>query len=147
MKTILLALTLGCAGLLPADPAITEGMSNGRAWKGLGGGDSKMAVSLRFIYLVGLADGFRKAQGEIAPEEEKAREIAPNLLPAGSGFPIMIAALDEFYSDIQNLDIPIPMAARHEKAKLEGRDPKQLAENLKRLRILYKISKELDSLK
>jgi outer membrane usher protein FimD/PapC len=106
-----------------------------------------MAAWIKFTYLVGLADGFRKAQAEISPDVEKARETTPNLLPAGSGFPAMIAALDEFYSDSQNLDIPIPMAARHHRAKVEGiLDAKQLSESLKRLRILYKMSKELDSL-
>lgn len=146
MKTILLALTLGCAGLLAADAAVTNGMSNGRAWKGLGGTDDRLAVELKFIYLVGLADGFRQTQGEITPQEEAAREITPSLLPTGTDFPTMIAALDGFYGDSQNLDIPIPVAARYERARLEGREAKQLAESLKRLRILSRISKDLDSL-
>lgn len=146
MKTILLAFTLGCGGLIAADAAVTEGMSDGRAWKGLGGADKIAAAELKFIYLVGLADGFRQAQGEIAPEEKKAREIVANLLPGGSDLATMIAALDEFYADGQNIDIPIPMAARYEKARLEGRDPRQLAESLRRLRILFRISKDLDSL-
>ena len=49
MKTLLISLTLGCAVLLAADPAVTDGMSpNGRAWNGLGGSDQKLAVGLKF---------------------------------------------------------------------------------------------------
>jgi hypothetical protein len=104
---------------------------------------------------VGLSDGFRQAQDEIVPvlfskptpgQEEKAAEIVPSLRPVGKDFPTMIAALDEFYGDVQNLDIPITIAARYERAKLEARAPKQLAETLRKLRIEFRISKELDSL-
>jgi hypothetical protein len=147
MKTVLLVLAMA-SGLLAADAAVTEGLSNGRAWKG-------MAVEVKFVYLVGLSDGLRQAQGELVPalfskptpgQDEKAAEIIPDLLSAGKGFPTMIAALDEFYGDALNLDIPITIAARFARAKLEGRDPKQLAETLSRLRSGFRISKELDSL-
>ncbi len=147
---ILLALVLTgpSSSLFAGDPAVTTGMSNGRAWNG-------MPVATRFVYLVGLYDGVRQAQVEIVPvlfskpttgQEEKAAEIIPSVLPIGKGFPDMIAALDRFYTDAQNLDIPVPVAARHEKAMLEGRDRKQLAESLRRLRVLYKMSKDLDAL-
>ena len=58
----------------------------------------------------------------------------------------MIVALDEFYSDGDNLDIPISLAARYERAQLEGRSAKEQAESLKRLRTLAKVAKELESL-
>jgi hypothetical protein len=108
------------------------------------------------VYLVGLADGLKHAQGELVPalfakptvgQESKAAEIVPSLLPAGKGFPEMIAALDLFYQDGQNLDIPIPMAARHQRAMFEGRDQKQLDDSLRRLRTLYRMSKELDTMR
>lgn len=154
MKKVLGVLVMS-ASLFAAVPAVSEGMSNGRAWNGFGGGDPKMALMLKFVCLVGLSDGLQQAQGELmvtlfpkpAPgQEEKVAEIIPSLRPTGMGFPNMIAALDEFYGDAQNLEVPIPMAARYEKAKLEGRDPKELSEHLRRLRILYKVSKDLDSL-
>ena len=134
MKIVLLALALLPGGLFAADPAMTDGQSNGRAWTG-------MKTEIKFVYLVGLADGFRQAAGELmtdlfpkpSPEaEKKAAQIVPRLLPAGSDFPNMIVALDDFYRDAENLDIPIASAARYARARIEGRDPKQLTESLHR---------------
>lgn len=160
MKSLILVLALGSGCLLAADAAATEGTSNGRAWKGLGGTDNQLALEMKFVYLVGLADGLQQAQGELVPilsgqdakvadvkvAEDKAAVVIPRLLPIGVDFPTMIAALDQFYGDVQNLDVPIAMAARYERAQLEGHNVEQLEESLRRLRILYKISKELDSL-
>jgi hypothetical protein len=146
LKTVFLALAVLPAVLLAADPAVTDGLSNGRAWTG-------MAVEIKFIYLVGVADGLRQATGELMPElsstpgpevEKKAAEIVPALLPSGKTFPAMIASLDEFYRHAENLDIPIPAAARYAKAQLEGRDPKQLAASLQRLRLYVQMMKALD---
>jgi len=167
MKTILLIIASASATLLAADPAVTDGMSNGRAWNGLGGGDKKMAVMLKFLYVIGLSDGFHQATDEVSyglddlvsalspskPSADRveavkkaASEIIPDLRPAGSELVTVIALLDVFYSDTQNLDIPIPVAARYGKQRLEGKLPKDAEEHLRRLRTLYKVSKELDSL-
>jgi hypothetical protein len=166
MKTVL-AVLLASTGLLAADPAVSDGMSNGKAWNGFGGGDKKIALMLKVVLLVGLSDGFHQARDEVSyglddlvsalspskPSADRveavkkaASEVVPNLLPTGSDLVTMIASLDEFYSDSQNLDIPIPVAARYEKAKLGGQLPTDAAEHLRRLRTLYKVSKELDSL-
>jgi hypothetical protein len=56
----------------------------------------------------------------------------------------MIASLDEFYRHAENLDIPVPAAARYAKAQLEGRDPNQLAASLQRLRLYVQMMKVLD---
>src|SRR5260370_34749207 len=64
VKTILLILASASATLRAADPAKSDGMSNGRAWNGLGGGDKKMAVMLKFLYVAGLSDGFQQAREE-----------------------------------------------------------------------------------
>jgi hypothetical protein len=61
LKTVFLALAVLPAVLLAADPAVTDGLSNGRAWTG-------MAVEIKFIYLLGVADGLRQATGELMPE-------------------------------------------------------------------------------
>jgi hypothetical protein len=141
--------------LLGDDPAVTDGMSNGMAWNGLGGGNAKTAVMLKLLYLVGLADGYQHGRSELIPnlfsepatgQEQKVAELIPDLLPAKAGFPEMIAELDGFYGNHLNLEIPIPIAARYIKAKLEGRPAKELGESLKRLRTLYNIQKELKSL-
>jgi hypothetical protein len=103
MRRGLLLVLLISSRLAAADPAVTEGMSNGRAWTGLGGGDPKTAVMLKFIYLVGLWDGLRQEQGELIPamcpkptpgQDEKAAAITPTLLPAGKDLVTMIPALD-----------------------------------------------------
>ena len=148
-KMVLVLLLTGfLSSLFADDPAVTDGFSNGKAWNG-------MAVSIKFVYLVGLADGLRHAQGELVPamfakptpgQEGKAAEVVPSLLPPGKGFPEMIAALDHFYSDAQNLDIPIPMAARYQRGVFEGRNQKELDDSLRKLRALYRISRELDTL-
>jgi hypothetical protein len=148
MALVLLLTGFLSATLIAKDSAVTDGFSNGRAWNG-------MAVSIKFVYLVGLADGLLHAQGELMTvmfakptpgQESKAAEVVPSLLPPGKGFPEMIAALDLFYVDARNLDIPIPMAVRHQRAVFEGRDYKQLEESLRKLRILYRMFNELDTL-
>jgi hypothetical protein len=147
MKRILSAAALVPLALFAADPAVTDGMSNGRAWNG-------MKPEIRFVYLVGLSDGVRQATGEMMAElspmpgpeaEKKAAEIVPRVLAAGGDFPTMIVALDDFYRDAENIDIPIPTAARYARATIEGRDPKQLAESLRRMRIYIQTLKRLDA--
>jgi hypothetical protein len=138
-----------------ADPAVTMDMSNGRAWNGLGAGDEKCAISLKFVYLVGLSDGLRQGAGELYTElsskpdrqvEKYAEEIIPELLGPAT-FPVMIANLDEFYKDPENLDLPITHAVRYIRGRLEGkRTPQQLKEGLLRARTLVRMSKELDKL-
>lgn len=166
MKTVL-AVLLASAGLLAGDPAVTDGMSNGRAWNGLGGGDKKVAAMLKFLYVVGLSDGFHQAADEVsynlddlvsalAPSKpsadrieavkKAASEMIPDLRPAATDLVTVIALLDVFYSDNQNLDIPIPVVARLERSRLQGQLPRDAEEHLGRLRTLYKVSKELDSL-
>jgi len=154
--TRILSLLLVSVSLLAGDPAVTEGMSNGRAWNGVGGGDQTMALMLKFLYVVGLADGLHQAKDEVvagmfssppSTEQQKTFTEAFSLVPAGKGVADVIGMLDAFYSDPQNLDIPIPVAARYQRELVfgGGRNPKELAESLSRLRILYKVSKELDS--
>jgi hypothetical protein len=161
MKATVLLIASACS-MLAADLAVTDGMSNGRAWKGLGGGDAKMAVMLKFLYVVGLADGLKQGRDELtaglagaaASSGQKqlktaqgtAADVIPGLMPTGKNeVAVMIGALDEFYSDSKNLDIPIPVAARTQKAWMEG-TLKDREEHILRLRVLYNVSKELDSL-
>ena len=154
MKTLLFAAFIS-GRLLAADPAVTDGMSNGRAWNGLGGGNPKSAVMLKVLYLLGLSDGYTQGRGELIPQlfskptpgqEERVAEIIPDLLPKNGDLTAMIAELDVFYHDSQNLAIPIPAAARYAKGKLQGGDPKELDASLNRLRILYRLKKEAESL-
>ena len=58
----------------------------------------------------------------------------------------MIAELDVFYQDSPNAVVPIPVAARYVKGKLQGPDPKELDASLKRIRVLYRAKKEVESL-
>ena len=156
MKSLLGVLVIS-ARLFAADPAVTDGMSNGRAWNGLGGGDEKTAFMLKFLYVVGLSDGLHQAKDEFVAglssspptdEQQKTLTEAFSLVPAGKGVADVIGMLDAFYGDPQNLDIPIPVAARFQRELVfgGGRNPKELAGSLNRLRTLYKVSKELDSL-
>jgi len=156
MKKVLAILVVS-ARLFAADPAVSDGMSNGKAWNGLGGGDQKMALMLKVLYVVGLADGLQQGKDEFVAnlsssppttEQKKTLTEAFSLVPAGKGVADVIGMLDAFYSDPQNLDIPIPVAARYQRELVfgGGRNPKELAASLSRLRILYKVSKELDSL-
>jgi hypothetical protein len=154
MKTLLLVAFVS-GRLLAADPAVTDGMSNGKAWNGLGGGNPKTAVMLKLLYLLGLSDGYTQSRGELIPQlfskptpgqEEKGAEIIPDLLPKNGDLTVIIAELDVFYHDSQNIAIPIPVAARYVKGKLQGGDPKELDASLKRLRVLYRLKKEAESL-
>jgi hypothetical protein len=135
-----------------ADPAMSIGMSNGRAWNGLGGGSEKLAVAMKFLYLTGLADGLHQASGDLytelssKPVEKVAKQvekIIPGLL-GSTTFVVMIASLDEFYSDPENLDIPITYAARYVRSQTEGRStPQQLNESLLRTRAVVRMAKDL----
>jgi hypothetical protein len=155
MTKVLLVLALASGSLFGSDPAVTDGMSNGKAWNGLGGGNAKTAVMLKFLYVTGLADGIKQGREELIPrlfpkptagQEEKVAELVPNLLPAKADFTDMIAGLDEFYDDSLNLEIPIPIAARYVKARLEKRPTKEVDESLKRLRTLYNMKKQVESM-
>jgi len=156
MKRVLIVLLVSVS-LLAGDTAVSDGMSNGRAWNGLGGGNEKMALMLKFMYVVGLADGLQQAKDEFVAglfssppsnEQQKTLTEAFSLVPAGKGAAEVIVMLDTFYGDPQNLDIPIPVAARYQRELVYGggRPSQELAESLSRLRILYRVSKELDSL-
>ena len=80
-----------------------------------------------------------------ARAEQRAAEIVPSVLPPGFDFPPMIVALDDFYRDAANIDIPIPAAARYARARIEGRDARQLSESLLRTRAYVQMLKKLDS--
>jgi hypothetical protein len=94
-------------------------------------------------------------RGELIPQlfskptpgqEEKAAEIIPDLLPKNGDLTVIIAELDVIYHDNQNIAIPIPVAARYVKGKLQGGGPKELDASLKRLRVLYRLKKEAELL-
>ena len=154
MKMLLLGAFVS-GGLLAADPAVTDGMSNGKAWNGFGGGNPKTAVMLKVVYILGISDGYMQGRGELIPQlfskptpgqEERAAEIIPDLLPTNGDLAVFIAELDGFYHDSQNIAIPIPVAARYVKWKLQGGDPKERDASLKRLRVLYRLKNEAESL-
>jgi hypothetical protein len=154
LQTALLTASLAIS-IQAADPAMSVGMSNGRAWNGLGGGDEKTAVMLKFIYLTGLADGLHEASGDLYTElsskpDKKAKKQADEIIPQLLGsmdFPAMINSVDEFYRDPENLDIPITFAARYIRSRTEGKSsPRQLQESLQRTRSYVRIMKQMDQL-
>lgn len=140
----LLSLTAVAISAFAGDPAITDGCSNGRAWNG-------MATPFKFVYLVGLADGLHSGKLELQlaifkepNSEEAATAVLPNLLPPGQSLENMIVALDLFYRNPLNLDIPIPAAARHYRySVVSSADKKELEDRLRTLRMVYKGLKEL----
>ena len=105
----------------PANQTTPDGYHNGRFWNTLN-------LSLRTFYLVGYFDGFDKALVEVLNQETERSILAiesMNVPHVGQG--AMIAALDRFYGDTENLNIPIWRAIRIAGLRLAAKPAREIA--------------------
>ena len=105
MFALLLFSTLAF-GQAPVNQTTPDGYHNGRFW-------SSLALSPRTFYLAGYFDGFDKALVEVLDRNTERRILAIESLNVPHvELGEMIAELDRFYADTENLNIPIWRAIR-----------------------------------
>jgi hypothetical protein len=108
-------------GQAPANQTTPDGYHNGRFW-------SSLALPQRTFYLVGHFDGFERALVELLDRNTQRSVLAVeslNVPHVQEG--AMIAELDRFYADTENLNVPIWRAIRIAGLRLASRPAWELA--------------------
>lgn len=106
---------------VPANQTTPDGYHNGRFWKSL-------ELSQRTLYLVGYFDGFDKALDEVLNRDTQRSILAIeslNVPHVQQG--AMISALDRFYEDTENMNVPIWRAIRIAGLGSAGRPAREIA--------------------
>ena len=102
-------------GQLPANNTTPDGQGNGRFWRSLGSSTSHA------IYLAGYFQGFDQALTEMldGTNTQQVLKVGQDIPKANTGE--TAEALDKFYADPENLNIPIWRAIRIAALKIAGR--------------------------
>ena len=105
----------------PVNQTTPDGYHNGRFWNSLD-------LSFRTFYLVGYFDGFDKALLELLSQDTQRKILAiesvnvPNVQQGQ-----IIAALNRFYGDPENLNIPLWRAIRIAGLRFAARSEREVA--------------------
>ncbi len=125
---VLLSVIL-CSGALAAesDAARSFGLYNGLAWEKMG--DSKTT------YLLGLEDGMRHVILMASTNDDEAIKQSNEVIVTRFTCDEIIKVLDNFYSDVRNVNVPIASAYIFVGKKLKGDlTPEEEADWLTRMR-------------
>ena len=91
----------------------------------------------KWTYLFGFEDGARSTAMHYVPDEALRQSIykgLPSSLTEGSTIKSLIAEIDEFYSDKQNLDIPVNSVLLVIRNRMMGVSEEKLNKYIKSLR-------------
>ena len=116
----LAGLTVAAAGDDPMPR--TGGYTNGRAWKNFNSW-------VKLGYVTGFADGIKLGSKSADAAKENGKSYYGN-----SDFAEIIKALDTFYEDPANSQVPIMAAMVYFQDKVNGKSPSVLAEELANFR-------------